>query len=100
MKKKLFLAVAAIIATASLSLSSCSSNPADQVISLYEKAAKEVTKADSKKEINDIDDKLDKDIMEIVRNNLDFEPTDAQDDALKNARAAYREAKREAKKKF
>lgn len=92
------LCAAAIFAAATLSLTSCSNNPADKVISLYENAAKQVKNADSKDEIKDIDDKLNMEVMEVVMKNKDFEPTDAQEDAMKDARKAYKQAKREAKK--
>lgn len=38
MKKKIMLCAAAIFAATTLSLTSCSKNPADKVISLYENA--------------------------------------------------------------
>ena len=97
MKKKLMLCAAAIFAAATLSLTSCSKNPADKVISLYENAAKQVKNADSRDEIKEIDDKLNMEIMEVVMKNKDFKPTDAQDDAMKDAQKAYKKAKREAK---
>lgn len=98
MKKKLMLCAAAIIAAATLSLTSCSKNPADKVISLYENAAKQVKNADSRDEIKEIDDKLNMEVFEIAMKNKDFEPTDAQKDAVKDAQKAYNKAKREAQK--
>lgn len=98
MKKELILCAAAIVAAATISLTSCSKNPADKVISLYENAAKQVKNADSKDKIKQIDDLLNMEVMEVVMKNKDFKPTDAQDDAMKDAQKAYNKAKREAKK--
>lgn len=92
------LCAAAIFAAATLSLTACSKNPADKVISLYENAAKQVKNADSRDEIKEIDDKLNMEVFEIAMKNKDFEPTDAQKDAVKDAQKAYNKAKREAKK--
>lgn len=92
------LCAAAIFAAATFSLTSCSKNPADKVISLYENAEKQVKNADSRDEIKEIDDKLNMEVFEIAMKNKDFEPTDAQKDAVKDAQKAYNKAKREAKK--
>lgn len=93
------LAAAAIFAAATLSLSSCG-NPASKVEGLYKDAAKKVEKAESYDEIKEIDEKLQLQVMEIGMKNKDFEPTEEQEEAIKEARKAYRNAKRDATKKF
>lgn len=92
------LCAAAIFAATTLSLTSCSKNPADKAVSLFENAAKQVKNADSKDEIKEIDDKLNLEIKEFIMKNKDFRPTEAQVDAINDAQKDYNDAKREAEK--
>lgn len=98
MKKKFMLCASAIFAATTLSLTSCSKNPADKAVSLFENAAKQVKNADSKDEIKEIDDKLNLEIKEFIMKNKDFRPTEAQVDAINDAQKDYNDAKREAEK--
>lgn len=70
MKKKLMLAVAAILAATSISLSSCSKDPVDKAISIYEDGLEEVSKVKGSEKANEV---LDKVREKIDKSGLDWE---------------------------
>ena len=100
MKKKFMLAVAAIFAAASLSLSSCGGSPADKIIDIYKDATELVKDASSKDELKEIKKDAESKIEEVVLKNLDYKETDAEKVAMKEAKKEFKDAYKEAKKKF
>ena len=100
MKKKFMLAVAAIFAAASLSLSSCGGSPADKVVDIYKDATEQLKGASSKDELKEIRKDAEAKIEEVVRKNLDYKQTDAEEDAMIEAEKEFEKAYKEAKKKF
>lgn len=100
MKKKFMLAVAAIFATTSLSLSSCGGSPADKIVDIYKDATELVKDASSKDELKEIKKDAESKIEEVVLKNLDYKETDAEKVAMKEAKKEFKDAYKEAKKKF
>ena len=100
MKKKFMLAVAAIFAAASLSLSSCGGSPADKIVDIYKDATELVKDASSKDELKEIKKDAESKIEEVVLKNLDYKETDAEKVAMKEAKKEFKDAYKEAKKKF
>lgn len=100
MKKKFMLAVAAIFAATSLSLSSCGGSPADKIIDIYKDATELVKDASSKDELKEIKKDAESKIEEVVLKNLDYKETDAEKVAMKEAKKEFKDAYKEAKKKF
>ena len=100
MKKKFMLAVAAIFAATSLSLSSCGGSPADKIVDIYKDATELVKDASSKDELKEIKKDADSKIEEVVLKNLDYKETDAEKVAMKEAKKEFKDAYKEAKKKF
>ncbi len=66
-------------------MASCSSNPADQVVKVYEKAAKEIANAKDEDAAEKIYEAALEKKDKIVKDNPDFEPTDAQDKKIDEA---------------
>lgn len=100
MKKKFMLAVAAIFAATSLSLSSCGGSPADKIVDIYKDATELVKDASSKDELKEIKKDAESKIEEVVLKNLDYKETDAEKVAMKEAKKEFKDAYKEAKKKF
>ena len=100
MKKKFMLAVAAIFAAASLSLSSCGGSPADKIVDIYKDATEQFKGASSKDELKEIKKDAESKIEEVVLKNLDYKETDAEKVAMKEAKKEFKDAYKEAKKKF
>lgn len=100
MKKKFMLAVAAIFAAASLSLSSCGGSPADKVVDIYKDATEQFKGASSKDELKGIKKDAEAKIEEVILKNLDYKETDAEKDAMKEAKKEFKAAYKDAKKKF
>lgn len=100
MKKKFMLAVAAIFAAASLSLSSCGGSPADKIVDIYKDATEQFKGASSKDELKEIKKDAEAKIEEVALKNLDYKETDAEEDAMKEAKKEFKKAYKEAKKKF
>ena len=94
------LAVAAIFAAASLSLSSCGGSPADKVVDIYKDAAEQFKGASSKDELKEIKKDAEAKIEEVILKNLDYKETDAEKDAMKEAKKEFKAAYKDAKKKF
>lgn len=94
------LAVAAIFAAASLSLSSCGGSPADKIVDIYKDATEQVKDASSKDELKEIKKDAESKIEEVVLKNLDYKETDAEKVAMKEAKKEFKDAYKEAKKKF
>lgn len=100
MKKKFMLAVAAIFAAASLSLSSCGGSPVDKVVDIYKDATEQFKGASSKDEVKEIKKEAESKIEVIILKNLDYKATDAEEDAMKEAKKEFKAAYKDAKKKF
>lgn len=100
MKKKFMLAVAAIFAAVSLSLSSCGGSPADKVVDIYKDATEQFKGASSKDELKEIKKDAEAKIEEVILKNLDYKETDAEKDAMKEAKKEFKAAYKDAKKKF
>ena len=100
MKKKFMLAVAAIFAATSLSLSSCGGSPADKIVDIYKDATELVKDASSKDELKEIKKDAESKIEEVVLKNLDYKETDAEKVAMKEAKKEFKDAYKDAKKKF
>lgn len=90
--KKFILTLAAIAATTSIALTSCS-NPGDKVIGLYNNATEQLKNANGLKEADEIDKKLNEDVKAIYKENKDFNPSESQrkkyDEAVDNYNEAY-----------
>lgn len=88
--KKIFksLAVCAML----FAMASCSSNPADQVVKVAEKATKEIKAAKSEEAAEKIYEAAMAEIEQIAKNNPDFEPTEAQEEKMDKAYEAMSDA--------
>lgn len=100
MKKKFMLSLAALFAAASLTITSCGSNPADKVVGMLKDATEQVQKAKSIDELEAIEDKLEDNIDKIVDANEDFKPTDEQQNALREAKREFDKAWRKARREL
>ena len=101
MKKKFMLAVAAIFAAASLSLSSCGGSPAEKMVDIYKDATEQFKGASSKDELREIKKEAEAKIEEVVRKNSDYKETNAEENAaMLEAINEFKKAYKEAKKKF
>ncbi len=98
MKKKFMLAVAAIFAATSLSLSSCGGSPVDKVIDIAQDATEQFKNASSLDELKKMKKDAESKIQEVMLKNLDFEPTDAEIDAMIESRKEFKAAYKKAKK--
>lgn len=101
MKKKLMLAAAAVLTATSLSLSSCSKDPVDKAISIYEDGLEEVSKVSGSEEADEVLDKVREKIdksgldWEYVREELRDENREKYDELMKadeDFQKAYKDA--------
>lgn len=95
MKRNFFLAAAAIIAAASISLSSCS-NPADKAINLFKDATEQVKNAKSNDELQAIENDLETKLDKLENDNKDFEPNEKEAAAILSAADEFQAAWEEA----
>ncbi len=100
MKKKLMLCAAAVFAAATISLSSCGGNPADKAVSLFKEATEQVKNAKSYDELQEIEKDLEAKLEKLEDSNKDFEPTDEQSEAIKNAEDDFNNVWRQAKREL
>lgn len=98
--KKFMLGAAAILAVASISLSSCGKNPADKAIDIINNATEQVKQAKSAEELQEISANMASEMAKLAKDNKDFEGTEAQEEAVKKAGEAFTQACMEAAEKF
>lgn len=99
MKKISMLAAAVLVAT-SISLSSCGGTPAEKAVSMIKDATEQVKKAKSYDELQEIEEDLEAKLEKLEESNKDYEPTDADEDAVKEAMKSFNDAWREAKREL
>ncbi|MBD5210371.1 MAG: hypothetical protein HDS69_05610 [Bacteroidales bacterium] len=90
--KKFMLAVAVLLATASISLTSCGGDPVEKAISIYKDGTEKIKNASSAEEAMKINAEIAKEIAELDAKNKDLELSDEQTKALTEAATAYANA--------
>lgn len=92
MKKKFMLAAVAAIVTMTISLSSCSKNPADKMIDTLKDATEQLQKVNTADEANEISYKVDKVRQEYLEKLKKGEITPEQEEARLEAEKEYYKA--------
>lgn len=98
--KKFMLFAAAILAVSSISLSSCSKNPVDKIVDIYESAASKVEHAESFDEVRDIMIDAREKVEKIESENKDRELTHEERQKIQDAFGKCRDAEYKARKNF
>jgi len=100
MRKNFTLCAAAIIAAATITLASCSKNPADKALSMMKDYTEQIKNANSIEELKSIVAKAEEEDEKFEKEYPDFEPTEAQAEELEKAQDELRAAFIEASEKF
>lgn len=99
MRKKFMLGLAAVFAAASMSLTSCSGDPADKAADIFRDAAQKLENADTHEEIRDIAEELNDKGEALEAQYPDFRPDASQKEKIRAAEKEYRAARKAAKRR-
>lgn len=98
--KKFTLFAAAILVASSISLSSCSKNPADKVVDILHEYTERVNDATSIEELKQILADAQEEEAKFEKEFADFTPSEEQEDAIVKAQDELRAAYMKASEKF
>ena len=93
------LGIAALLAASTISLTSCSGDPADRAADLYRDAARKLENADTSEEIRDIAEELNDKGEALEAQYPDFRPDASQKGKIREAEKEYRAARKAAKRR-